>query len=431
MRMYDIIQKKRDGFPLENSEIEFLIKGYVNGEIPDYQISALMMAIFFNGMNKEETFCLTKAMLESGDRADLSAFNGLAVDKHSTGGVGDKTTLIVAPIVASLGCFVAKMSGRGLGHTGGTVDKLESIKGYKTALSTGEFLSVAKQSGVCVVGQTGNFAPADKKLYALRDVTATVDSIPLIASSIMSKKLAAGADTIVLDVKTGSGAFMKDADSATELAQCMVDIGKQYGVKIAALITNMDIPLGCNIGNALEIKEAIEVLKGDGPEDLREVCIELSTMIYSLAFEKSIEEARESVLDALESKKAYNKFFEWIKVQGGDVSIFDKDFCSAKYEFYVKSAEDGFISSMDTELIGKSAVVLGAGRNVKEDDIDYSAGILMNKKTGDYIKKGEIIATFYSSVVNDFSIAEKMYLSAINIANENAETQPLIINRVV
>ncbi len=433
MRMYDVIQKKRDGGVLTQAEIEFFVNGYVSGEIPDYQVSALMMAIFYKGMTDEETFNLTTAMLNSGDKADLSAFGGKAVDKHSTGGVGDKTTLIVAPMVASLGCFVAKMSGRGLGHTGGTVDKLESIKGYKTELSPERFMSVAKSCGISVVGQTGNFAPADKKIYALRDVTATVDSIPLIASSIMSKKLAAGADTIVLDVKTGSGAFMKNSAEAVKLAECMVDIGKRYGRKVAALITDMDIPLGLNIGNALEVKEAVEVLQGNGPDDLREICVELAAVLASLSLSKPLEETRKEARKVLENGMAYEKFLSWISDQGGDSSVFnDMDsFCKAEYSYEIKAPESGYISHMDAELIGKSSVMLGAGRNKKEDKIDFSAGIVMKKKTGDNVKKDSIIAVMYSSVTNDFTAAEKMYLSAVKVSDSQIKTSPLIIDRVI
>lgn len=433
MRMYDIIMKKRDGFELSKAEIDFFIKGYSKGEIPDYQASALAMAIFYKGMTKSETVNLTTAMTNSGDKADLSAFNGLAVDKHSTGGVGDKTTLIVAPIVASLGCVVAKMSGRGLGHTGGTVDKLESITGYKTSLSTDEFLSVAKKCGISVVGQTGNFAPADKKLYALRDVTATVDSIPLIASSIMSKKLAAGANTIVLDVKVGSGAFMKTETKAKELAKTMVDIGASSGKRTAALLTNMDIPLGNNIGNALEVKEAIEVLKGNGPDDLSEICVELSALILSLSLNEPIEEARNKAKLSLKDGTAFNKFKEWICLQGGDVSLFDdiENFHKPKYCYEVKSVSGGFVSDMNAELIGASSVVLGAGRNTKDDAIDFSAGIVLCKKTGDKIEKGETLAKMYSSTVSDFSSAEKLFLSAIHFSKNEPKISPLIIDTVI
>lgn len=432
MRIYDIIQKKRDGKALTKQEIEFFIDGYVKGEIPDYQVSALLMACYFNSMNAEETFNLTKAMLDSGEKADLSVFGGLSVDKHSTGGVGDKTTLIVSPIVASLGCFVAKMSGRGLGHTGGTVDKLESIDGYNTSLSPDEFIKTAKKCGLCVVGQTGNFAPADKKLYALRDVTATVDNIPLIASSIMSKKLAAGADTIVLDVKVGSGAFMKNESDAKELAKCMVEIGESFNKNTAALITNMDVPLGLNIGNALEIKEAIDVLKGNGPDDLKEVCVELSSLITSLSLKKPIDEMREKAKEVLSNGVAYNKFLEWISMQGGDVKLFDNldEFCKAKYSYEIVSNQDGFIESMNAETIGKSSVVLGAGRSKKEDEIDFTAGIVLLKKTGDKVEKNEVLAKAYSSVVNDFSVAEKMYLSALKFSDSKPILKPLIIDKI-
>ncbi len=432
MRMYDIIQKKRDGKELSKQEIEFFISGYVKGEIPDYQVSALLMACYFNSMTKQETFNLTNAMLESGDRADLSMFEGLAVDKHSTGGVGDKTTLIVAPIVASLGCYVAKMSGRGLGHTGGTVDKLESIKGYNTSLSTNEFINIAKKCGISVVGQTGNFAPADKKLYALRDVTATVDNIPLIASSIMSKKLAAGADTIVLDVKCGSGAFMKDEKSAKDLAKCMVEIGNSFGKNTAAIITNMDLPLGKNIGNALEVKEAIDVLKGKGPEDLMQVCVEISALITSMALKKPLDEMKFKAKEVLSNGIAYKKFLEWVSSQGAKIDVFDdlNEFCKPKFSYEIVAQKDGYINSMNAEIIGKSSVVLGAGRNKKEDEIDFSAGIVLCAKTGYKVNKGETIAKMYSSITDDFSSAQNMFLSAIEISDEKPNLKPLIFDVV-
>lgn len=433
MRMYDIIQKKRDGGILSKEEIEFFVNGYVKDEIPDYQVSALLMAIYYRGMSDEETYLLTTAMLNSGDKADLSVFGGKSVDKHSTGGVGDKTTMIVVPIVASLGCFVAKMSGRGLGHTGGTVDKLESIKGFKTSLTMDEFASSIKNSGVFVVGQCGNFAPADKKIYALRDVTATVDSIPLIASSIMSKKLAAGADSIVLDVKVGSGAFMKTVEMAEKLAHSMVKIGERYGKNTAALITNMDVPLGHNIGNALEVKEAVDVLENQGPSDLKEICIELSAMLLSLCFKESVDEMRKKATFALENGSAYKKFLEWISAQGGDIIVFDDldKFCKAEYSYEIKSSKDAYISKMDAEKIGKAAVLLGAGRNKKDDKIDLSAGIVLKRKTGEKIKNGETLAVMYSSTVSDFSSAEEMYLSALEFSENEVKSSPLIIKSVL
>ena len=398
MRMYDIIKKKRDGGQLSTAEIQFFIKGYVDGSIPDYQASALCMAIFYSGMTEEETAALTLAMANSGDTVDLSRFGNNTADKHSTGGVGDKTTLIVAPIAASLGCIMAKMSGRGLGHTGGTIDKLESIEGFNTALTPEEFFSTVEKTGLAVVGQTGNLTPADKKLYALRDVTATVDSIPLIASSIMSKKLAAGAHTIVLDVKCGSGAFMKTPEEAKALALEMVKIGNNCGRNTSAVITNMDRPLGKNIGNALEIKEAIEVLKGKGPSDLREVCLSLATQIVSLSKGVDKDSARKLCEDALSSGKAFGKFKEWISAQGGNSQWIENPdlFPVAKFSKDILSRKDGYISGTDAESIGIASVMLGAGREKKDDTIDMSAGIIMHKKTGDFVKKGDSIATLFT-----------------------------------
>ncbi len=432
MRMYDIIKKKRDGEELTNKEIEFFIKGYVDGSIPDYQASALCMAIFYKGMTEEETASLTLAMANSGDTVDLSEFGSLTVDKHSTGGVGDKTTLIVAPIVASLGCVLAKMSGRGLGHTGGTIDKLEAIDGFNTALSPDEFFSTVKKTGVAVVGQTGNLTPADKKLYALRDVTATVDSIPLIASSIMSKKLAAGAKTIVLDVKCGSGAFMKTPEDAKALSLEMVKIGNNCGRNTAALITDMDKPLGNNIGNSLEVIEAVDVLKGNGPDDLKEVCLSLATEIVSLSKGVAREDAKALCEDSLNSGKAFSKFKEWISAQGGNEKWLDNTefFPKSEYSYQVKSAENGYISSMDAEKIGISSVILGAGRETKNDAIDMSAGIILAKKTGDKINKGDIIATLYSNNEGSFSSAEERFLDAITISSEKPAAKKLIIDKI-
>ncbi len=424
MRMYDIIKKKRDGGALSKEEIEFFIKGYVDGSIPDYQASAFCMAVFYSGMTEEETANLTLSMANSGDTVDLSRFGTLSADKHSTGGVGDKTTLIVAPICASLGCVMAKMSGRGLGHTGGTIDKLESIEGFNTALSPEEFFNQVEKTGIAVVGQTGNLTPADKKLYALRDVTATVDSLPLIASSIMSKKLAAGAHNIVLDVKCGSGAFMKTPEDAEALATEMVKIGKMCNRNTRAVITNMNRPLGNNIGNALEVQEAIDVLKNNGPEDLKEVCLTLATEIVSSTKGISREEARALTEDALESGKAYNKFMEWVKAQGATQNelIFKK----AEYSYDVISETDGYIVSSDAEKIGISAVILGAGREKKEDTIDMSAGIILNKKTGDKVSTGDTIATLYSCNKNSFEGAEKQFIDALEFSEKEPQQEPLI-----
>lgn len=432
MRMYDLIMKKRNSLELSKEEISYIIKEYVAGNIPDYQMSAFLMTIYFKGMSKEETLCMTMEVAHSGDMVDLSSIKGVKVDKHSTGGVGDKTTLIIAPIVASLGVKVAKMSGRGLGHTGGTVDKLESIPNFKTILSREEFFNIVNKIGVSVIGQSGNLAPADKKLYALRDVTATVDSIPLIAISIMSKKLAAGNDCILLDVKTGSGAFMKTVDSAIELAKEMVDIGSNAGKNTLALITDMDIPLGYNIGNSLEVIEAVETLRGRGPKDLTEVCIQLSANMLYLAGKGSIEECIHLANRAIEDGSAYNKFIEMVEAQGGDSNVIkDVDkFEKSKYVFEVKSEYSGYIYSMDTESLGIASVMLGAGRETKDSIIDFSAGIIINKKYGEYIEAGEVLATMYANDESLFEAAAKKYLEAIEIKNTRPEIKPLIYARV-
>ncbi len=430
MRIYDIIKKKRDGFALSKEEIEYFINGYVDGSIYDYQASALCMAIFFQGMDERETADLTLAMAHSGDTVDLSRFGDLTVDKHSTGGVGDKTTLIVAPIVSSLGCVMAKMSGRGLGHTGGTIDKLESIEGFNTELSSEEFFSQVEKNGVAVVGQTGNLTPADKKLYALRDVTATVDNLSPIASSIMSKKLAAGSHTIVLDVKCGSGAFMKTPKDAKELASAMVEIGKNCGRNTAAVITNMDRPLGNNIGNSLEVIEAIDVLKNNGPDDLKEVCLTLSSEIVSMCKKISVEEARKQAEEALNSGKAFEKFKEWISSQGGNKDWVDNTelFPKASYVYEIKAENDGYISKMNAESIGIASVILGAGRETKEDTIDMSAGIVLNKKTGDEVLQGEVLATLYSCNDKSFNSSKDKVLSALEFSENPIKEEPLVFD---
>lgn len=424
MRMYDIIKKKRDGFELSKEEIEFFIKEYTNGSVPDYQASALCMAVFYKGMTEKETAELTLAMANSGDTVDLSCFGDKSVDKHSTGGVGDKTTLVVAPVVASLGCVIAKMSGRGLGHTGGTVDKLESIDGFETELSPEKFFEQVNNIGISVIGQSGNLTPADKKLYALRDVTATVDSLPLIASSIMSKKLAAGAHTIVLDVKYGSGAFMKTPEEAKALAEEMVKIGKNCGRNMAAVISDMEKPLGKNVGNSLEVKEAIEVLKGKGPEDLVNVCITLAAEIVSLSRKIPFEEAKLKAYDTLKNGKAFEKFCEWIEYQGGNKEwlLNTELFPKAPYSFDIISQNDGYISSMDSEKIGIASVMLGAGREKKTDIIDMSAGIIIEKKTGDFVKKGEKLATLFSSDEKFFENAAERYLSSLEFSRNAKES---------
>lgn len=433
MRVYDIIHKKREGYILSDQEIKFVIQGYTNGNIPDYQMSALAMAIFLKGMNGQETSSLTKAMAESGDMIDLSPFGSLSVDKHSTGGVGDKTTLIAAPLVACLGGKVAKMSGRGLGHTGGTIDKLESIKGFKTTLSPEDFMKQVEEIGISVIGQTGNMAPADKKLYALRDVTATVDSIPLIASSVMSKKIAAGAHSIVLDVKIGSGAFMKTYDEGEILAKEMVSIGNACGRNVAAVITNMDIPLGYAIGNSLEVIEAIEILSARGCPDLQKVCIALASNMLSLCHGWSIEESEAKAYDALVSGKALDKFSEWISAQGGEISwINDTNrFPRAPVIQEVLSPVSGYISHMDAESIGIMAAILGAGRERKEDSIDYSAGIQLKAKTEDFVKKGQPLAELHTSDISKARQVLDTFMSAIQMSNEEPEKLPLIYNVIM
>ena len=428
MRMYDIIEKKRNGNALTDEEIRFFIAGYTDGSIPDYQASALCMAIYFRGMSDHEIFVLTDAMANSGDQIDLSRFGDLSADKHSTGGVGDKTSLIVMPIVSSLGAKCAKMSGRGLGHTGGTVDKLESIPGYEVALTPEQFLDQVEEIGVAVVGQSGNLTPADKKLYALRDVTATVDSIPLITSSIMSKKIAAGAKHIVLDVKVGSGAFMKTPDDAATLAEKMVTIGTMCGRNVTAVLTNMDVPLGHNIGNALEVMEAIDVLKGESRGDLSDVCKTLATAIIRSVFGLTQEEAEKRVEDAITSGAAFAKFREWIGRQGGDVRFIDDPALFPKTDvcYDVIAPESGYITKMDAEKIGLISVTLGAGRATKEEAIDYSAGIRLVKKVGEHVEKGDVLAHLYTNrgaVVED---AGKRYLEALSFGQEKPEEAPLV-----
>jgi pyrimidine-nucleoside phosphorylase len=424
--MYDMIAKKRDGGVLSREEIDFFIKGYVDGTIPDYQAAALCMAIYLKGMTDDETVILTDCMARSGDMVDLSDFGDLSVDKHSTGGVGDKTSLIITPIVASLGGKVTKMSGRGLGHTGGTVDKLEAIPGYQVTMPRERFIQQVHDVGIAVIGQSGNLTPADKKLYALRDVTATVDSIPLITSSIMSKKIAAGSKNIVLDVKTGSGAFMKTVEDSRILADNMVRIGKSCGRNIAALITDMDRPLGSAVGNALEVIEAVDVLKNGKKGDLYEVCVALATEMVALFKKIDEKEAKALVLESIESGAAFDKMKEWIAAQGGDVSyIEDPDrFPKPSYIIPVTAPKSGYLTAMDAEEIGSAAVILGAGRNAKEDVIDYSAGFIIEKKTGDRIEKGETLAVLYTNKEDSIEPARARYLSALTVAeNPPAETK--------
>lgn len=431
MRMVDIIEKKRDGHELTTAEINFFIEGYTKGEIPDYQVSALAMAIFFQDMTDRERADLTRAMVESGDTIDLSAIDGVKVDKHSTGGVGDTTTLVLAPLVASLGVPVAKMSGRGLGHTGGTIDKLESIAGFHVELTREQFIDLVNRDKVAVIGQSGNLTPADKKLYALRDVTGTVNSIPLIASSIMSKKIAAGADAIVLDVKTGDGAFMKTQEDAEKLAHAMVRIGNHVGRKTIAIISDMSQPLGFAIGNALEVKEAIETLQGKGPKDLTELVLTLGSQMVILAGKaKTSEEAKEMLLDAIHSGKALAKFKEFLANQGGDASIVDDltKLPQAKYKIELPAKQSGYISRMVADEIGVASMILGAGRATKEDVIDLAVGLVLHKKVGDKVEEGESILTIYSNRENVEDVKQKLY---DNIFIADTATAPTLIHTVI
>ena len=432
MRAYDIIKKKRDGKKLTADEIKFFVDGYTCGDIPDYQAAAFCMAVYFSGMDGEETTALTLAFRDSGELPDFSAIHGLRVDKHSTGGVGDKTSLIVAPVVASLGLKVAKMSGRGLGHTGGTVDKLESIPGYRTDIPKEEFIKIVNETGTSIIGQTAVLAPADKKFYALRDVTATVDSISLIASSIMGKKLAADDDVIVLDVKTGSGSFMKTFDKSMELARVMVDIGKRAGKKIKALVTDMDKPLGNAIGNSLEVVEAIETLKGGGSDDLKTLCIELSASILSLAGLGDTETCKRLAEESIKSGKAFETFKKSVAAQGGNAEFLENAdlFEKAKYSRDVLAWKDGYITSVNTEEYGESALILGAGRNKIGDKIDYSAGIKLTAKTGDKVREGDVIATLYTNEKSRLDAAEERLKAATHIGDERPEKRDIVLGVV-
>lgn len=432
MRIYDIIEKKRDGHKLTKEEIDFFVQEYTAERIEDYQASALLMAIFINGMDEEETVNLTESMAKSGDMLDLSSIDGITADKHSTGGVGDKTSLVVAPICASLGIKMAKMSGRGLGHTGGTIDKLESIEGYNTSIDTDAFFKQVNEIGIALIGQTGNLAPADKKIYALRDVTATVDNISLIASSIMSKKIAAGAQNIVLDVKCGSGAFMKDEQSAAELAEMMVKIGKKCGRNMAAVITNMDIPLGSNIGNALEIKEVVDILNDKGDRQLRELCLVLSATILSISYGWDYEDAYIKAENALTDGSALNKLKELVSAQGGNAQMIDNTSLLPKCDnsLEIKANQDGFIQSIDSKIVGESAVLLGAGREKKTDTIDHGAGIILYKKTGDKVSVGDTVAILYADSDEKLKNAEKLFNTSFKIGAEKPETVPLIYKTI-
>ncbi|MGI6012279.1 MAG: pyrimidine-nucleoside phosphorylase [Ruminococcus sp.] len=433
MRMYDLIEKKRDGCALTSEEIRYMVEGYVKERIPDYQMAAMLMAIYLRGMTDEELSVLTDQMAHSGEMVDLSSIPGVKVDKHSTGGVGDKTTLIACPIAAACGVKVAKMSGRGLGHTGGTVDKLEAIPGYQTSVERKQFLEIVKKCGISVIGQSGNLAPADKKMYALRDVTATVESIPLIAASIMSKKLAAGSDCILLDVKTGSGAFMKKAEDAVVLAQKMAAIGSHAGKKVAALITDMDVPLGNCIGNSLEVLEAAETLKGKGPEDLKDLCVELAAQMILLAGEGSLEICREKARKAIADGSAFKTLQTMVQAHGGDSRVLDDPdrLDKAPCTMEVKAPEKGRILHMDTHQCGMAACMLGAGRETKEDEIDYSAGIVLKKKTGCVVEKGETLAVLHTSKKELLEPAASRFLKAVTVGTTGeVKKKPLILARV-
>lgn len=429
MRMYDIIMKKRNGYALVKEEIEYFVDGYTKGEIPDYQISALLMAIYFSGMSEEETFALTMAMTNSGDVLDLSDIEGIKVDKHSTGGVGDKTSLVVGPMVAALGVPVAKMSGRGLGHTGGTIDKLESIPGFSTVLPEDKFIDNVNKIKIALVGQTANLAPADKKLYALRDVTATVDNFSLIASSIMSKKIASGADAIVLDVKTGSGAFMKQEDDAIELARTMVKIGNSAGKDTAALVTNMDEPLGNAVGNALEVKEAIDTLNGNGPKDLLELSLVLGAhMLMAAGKAESIEEGMELLNQTIDNGSAKNKFREFIEAQGGNGSVIEDTGLLPKASIVMDiiAEENGFVKRIDTEQVGLASLVLGGGRETKDSEIDLSVGIVLKKKVGDRVVKDDVVATIHANDIEKLKQAKEKLEIAYEFSKTPVKSQQLI-----
>ena len=420
MRITKLIEKKKMGSELTREEINYIINAYMSGEIADYHMSALAMAICFRGMSDAEIGELTFAMADSGDKLDLSKLGDLSVDKHSTGGVGDKTTLVILPIVSALGAKVAKMSGRGLGHTGGTIDKLQAIPGFNCNLSNEEFLENIYNIGVALTGSTKYLAPGDKKLYALRDVTATVDSIPLIASSVMSKKIAAGAKNLVIDIKCGSGAFMKSYDEALTLAEKIVAIGKHCRRNISAVITNMDIPLGNAVGNSLEVREAIDILKGKGPADLREVCVILASEMLSLVFGGNW---RSKVEDTIDSGKAYQQFEMWINTQNGNINALS---CSSEFSLSVISPFNGYISHMDTKLIGEAAMILGAGRSKITDDIDPESGIVLSKKTGDKVISGEVLATLYTNKEHSLKSAKDIFISALNFSDTPPDKVNLI-----
>ncbi|MBR1439660.1 MAG: pyrimidine-nucleoside phosphorylase [Lachnospiraceae bacterium] len=429
MRMYDLIMKKRNGGVLSTEEIRFMIEGYTRGEIPDYQMSAMTMAIYFQGMNKKETLDLTLAMADSGDHLDLSGIAGIKVDKHSTGGVGDKTSLAVTPIVAACGLKVAKMSGRGLGHTGGTIDKLESFPGFHTDISEETFINNVNNIGLAIMGQTADLAPADKKLYALRDVTATVDNISLIASSIMSKKLAAGADAIVLDVKTGSGAFMKTEEDSVKLATAMTEIGTGAGREMHAVVSDMDQPLGLAVGNALEVKEAIDTLCGKGPKDFTELVMTLSAVLLMAGkVAKNMDEAKALCEDVVKNGKALSKFKEFIAAQGGDASFADhpEKLPEASLKIEVPSPASGYVQHIACDEIGICSLILGGGRETKESDIDLSVGIVLQKKVGDQVKEGESLAVIHANDPEKAKVAKERFVKAYTIGESAPKERPLI-----
>lgn len=429
MRMYDLILKKRNGFSLTPDEIRWMIDSYLDEKIPDYQMSAMMMAVYFRGMDRQETYELTMAMAKSGDMLDLSQIPGIKADKHSTGGVGDKTSLALGPLTASCGIPVAKMSGRGLGHTGGTIDKLESIPGFSTTLTEEQFIRQVTDTGIAIMGQTRDLAPADKLLYALRDVTATVDQISLIASSIMSKKLAAGADAILLDVKCGSGAFMKNYEDAKKLAEAMIEIGKDAGRNMAAVISDMDQPLGRAVGNGLEVKEAIDTLKGEGPEDFTELVLTLGTQMLLMAEKvKSPEEGREKLIQKISDKSAFLKFKEFVTTQGGNPDWIEQpdNFCRADYIEEISSEKSGYVTAFNTQEIGICSLLLGAGRETKESEVDPFAGLVLKKKKGDAVKEGESLAVFYANDKEKLRKAKVHFLNNIFIGAKQPEPEPLI-----
>ena len=432
MRMYDLIVKKKRGGVMSDEEIKFAVDGFTKGEIPAEQMSAWLMAVWFRGMNSKETSALTDAMLHSGDTVDLSDIPGVKVDKHSTGGVGDKTTLIVAPIVASRGGVVAKMSGRGLGHTGGTIDKLESIPGFRTEIGETEFREIVKKYGIAVIGQSAELAPADKKMYALRDVTGSVDCIPLIASSVMSKKLAAGTDAILLDVTVGSGAFMKTKEEATELAKTMVDIGTTAGKRTVALITNMDAPVGNAVGNALEVEEAVEVLKGRGPKDLREICIALASDMLYLCGKGELSECRKMAEESLEDGSAYRKLLDMVKAQGGDISVLEDTSLLPKASVTeeLKAEKDAYLGALNAEMVGVASMQLGAGREKLGDTLDMAAGIYLHKKPGDFVKKGETYMTLYTKEAARLAAAKETIGAAVSWADKAPALLPEVLARV-